>query len=234
MIPIGDDPVRRGVPVVTILLIVINVLVFLYELSLGSRLDGFVQAFGAIPVEITTGRDLPPRAPFDNVYLTLITSMFLHGGWLHLGGNMLYLWIFGDNVEDTFGSLGFLLFYLGCGLAATLLQIALNTSSDLPSIGASGAIAGVLGAYLVLFPTARVRTVLILGFLILIPRIPALILIGGWFLLQLISGLGQLGIAEETGGVAFWAHVGGFVAGLLLALLLRPRTPRMAGGARSW
>jgi membrane associated rhomboid family serine protease len=234
MIPIGDDPVRRGVPVVTILLIVINVLVFLYELSLGSRLDGFVQAFGAIPVEITTGRDLPPRAPFDNVYLTLITSMFLHGGWLHLGGNMLYLWIFGDNVEDTFGSLGFLLFYLGCGLAATLLQIALNTSSDLPSIGASGAIAGVLGAYLVLFPTARVRTVLILGFLILIPRIPALILIGGWFLLQLISGLGQLGIAEETGGVAFWAHVGGFVAGLLLALLLRPRTPQMAGGARSW
>jgi membrane associated rhomboid family serine protease len=234
MIPISDDPVRRGVPVVTILLIVINVLVFLYEMSLGSRLDGFVQAFGAIPREITTGRDIPPIAPFGNVYLTLLTSMFLHGGWLHLGGNMIYLWVFGDNVEDTFGSPGFLLFYLVCGLAATLLQIAISPTSDLPSIGASGAIAGVLGAYLVLFPTARVRTVLILGFLILIPRIPALFLIGGWFLLQLVSGLGQLGIAEETGGVAFWAHVGGFVAGLLLALLLRPRTPQVAGDVRTW
>src|SRR5215207_7349727 len=123
VIPISDDPVRRGVPVVTILLIVINVLVFLYELSLGSRLDGFVQAFGAVPVEITTGRDLPPRAPFGNAYLTLLTSMFLHGGWLHLGGNMLYLWVFGDNVEDEFGSFGFLLFYLVCGLVATMLQI---------------------------------------------------------------------------------------------------------------
>jgi membrane associated rhomboid family serine protease len=233
VIPLSDDPVRRGVPVVTILLIMINVLVFLYEMSLGSRLDGFVQAFGAVPREITTGRDLPPMAPLGNVYLTLITSMFLHGGWLHLGGNMLYLWVFGDNVEDTFGSFGYLLFYLVCGLAATVLQIAMSPGSDLPSIGASGAIAGVLGAYIVMFPTAQVRTLLILGFFILIPRIPALFLIGAWFLLQLLSGLGQLGIAEETGGVAFWAHVGGFVAGLLLALFLRPRTPQVAGGVRS-
>jgi membrane associated rhomboid family serine protease len=233
VIPLSDDPVRRGVPVVTILLIMINVLVFLYEMSLGSRLDGFVQAFGAVPREITTGRDLPPMAPLGNVYLTLITSMFLHGGWLHLGGNMLYLWVFGDNVEDTFGSFRYLLFYLVCGLAATVLQIAMSPGSDLPSIGASGAIAGVLGAYIVMFPTAQVRTLLILGFFILIPRIPALFLIGAWFLLQLLSGLGQLGIAEETGGVAFWAHVGGFVAGLLLALFLRPRTPQVAGGVRS-
>jgi membrane associated rhomboid family serine protease len=234
MIPISDDPVRRGVPVVTVLLIVINVLVFLYQMSLGSRLDTFVQAYGAIPLEITTGRDIPPMAPFGNVYLTLLTSMFLHGGWLHLGGDMIYLWVFGDNVEDAFGSFGFLLFYLVCGLAATLLQIMINPTSDLPSIGASGAIAGVLGAYIVMYPTARVRTVLILGFLILIPRIPALFLIGGWFLLQLASGLGQLGIAQETGGVAFWAHVGGFAAGLLIALILRPRTPQMAGGVKSW
>jgi membrane associated rhomboid family serine protease len=233
VIPLSDDPVRRGVPVVTILLIMINVLVFLYEMSLGSRLDGFVQAFGAVPREITTGRDLPPMAPLGNVYLTLITSMFLHGGWLHLGGNMLYLWVFGDNVEDTFGSFRYLLFYLVCGLAATVLQIAMSPGSDLPSIGASGAIAGVLGAYIVMFPTAQVRTLLILGFFILIPRIPALFLIGAWFLLQLLSGLGQLGIAEETGGVAFWAHVGGFVAGLILALFLRPRTPQVAGGVRS-
>jgi membrane associated rhomboid family serine protease len=234
MIPLSDDPVRRGVPVVTILLIVVNVLIFLYELTLGSRLDGFVQAFGAVPREITTGRDIPPLAPRGNVYLTLLTSMFLHGGWLHLGSNMLYLWVFGDNVEDTFGGLGYLLLYLVCGLIATLVQIAVNPASGLPSIGASGAIAGILGAYLVLFPTAQVRTLLILGFFILIPRIPALFLIGGWFLLQVVSGLGQLGIVEETGGVAFWAHVGGFVAGLLIALLLRPRARPMAGGVRSW
>ncbi len=222
MIPISDDPVRRSVPWVTILLIVVNVLAFLYELSLGARLDGFLQAFGAVPREITTGRDIPPAAPLGSVYLTLLTSMFLHGGWLHLGSNMLYLWVFGDNVEDGFGHLGYLVFYLVCGLLATIAQIAINPASTLPSIGASGAIAGVLGAYLVLFPGAQVRTLLVLGFFILIPRIPALFLIGAWFVLQLLSGLGQIGIAEETGGVAFWAHVGGFVAGLVLAILFRP------------
>jgi membrane associated rhomboid family serine protease len=234
MIPISDDPVRRGVPIVTITLIIVNVAIFLYEVSLGGRLDAFVQAFGTVPLEITSGRDVPPGAPLGNPYLTLLTSMFLHGGWLHLGFNMLYLWVFGDNIEDAFGSAGYLLFYLACGIVATLAQVAISPSSTIPSVGASGAIAGVLGAYLVLFPSAQVRTVLILGFFILIPRIPALFLIGAWFLLQLVSGVGQLGIQEETGGVAFWAHVGGFVAGLLLALLFRPRPKPLPHDVRGW
>ncbi|SRR5579884_347597 len=234
MIPISDDPVRRTVPIITIALILVNVLVFLYELSLGNRLEGFVQAFGAVPLEITSGRDLPPAAPLGNVYLTILTSMFMHGGWLHLISNMLYLWVFGDNVEDRFGHLGYLAFYLICGAVATLAQVAIAPDSTLPSIGASGAIAGVLGAYLVMFPSARVRTVLVLGIFILIPRIPALLLIGFWFLLQIVSGLAQIGVAQETGGVAFWAHVGGFIAGAVLALLFRPRAPAAAGGLRSW
>jgi membrane associated rhomboid family serine protease len=223
MIPIHDDPVRRTFPIFTMTFIVLNVLVFLYELSLGNRLDGFVSAFGTTPLEITSGRDVGPLAPLGNIYLTLLTSIYLHGGWLHLLSNMLYLFIFGDNVEDTFGHFGYLLFYIACGVLANLAQIAIDPGSTVPAIGASGAIAGVLGAYLVLFPHARVRTIVLIGFIVLIPRIPAMLLIGVWFGIQLLSGLGQIGMAEETGGVAFWAHVGGFVAGLLLALLFRPR-----------
>lgn len=232
MIPLHDDPPRRIFPAVTIVLIVVNVLAWLYEAGLGRQLDAFVQAYGAVPLEITTGRDLAPPAPLGNVYLTLLTSMFLHGGWLHLGSNMLYLWIFGDNVEDVFGHAGYLIFYLVCGVLATFAQIALNPDSTIPSVGASGAIAGVLGAYLVLFGSAQVRTLVFLGPIILLPRIPALILIGFWFLTQLISGVMQIGVAEETGGVAFWAHIGGFVVGVLLALLFRPKAAAVR--ARGW
>jgi membrane associated rhomboid family serine protease len=234
MIPISDDPIRHRFPVVTILLIVTNLVVFVYELSLGGRLDGFVQAFGTVPLEVTSGRDLAPRAPLGNSYVTLLTSIFLHGGWMHLISNMLYLWVFGDNVEDRFGHAPYLLFYLVCGVLATLAQVAINPESTIPSIGASGAVAGVLGGYLVMFPGAQVRTLLLLGFFILIPRIPALFLIGVWFVLQLVSGVGQLGVAEETGGVAFWAHVGGFVAGVVLALLLRPRARPLTNDLRGW
>jgi membrane associated rhomboid family serine protease len=232
VIPISDDPKRRAFPFVTVTLILINIVVFLYEIGLGARAEVFVQSFGAVPAEIVSGRDLPPPAPLGNVYLTLITSLFIHGGLLHLASNMLYLWVFGDNVEDYLGHLPYLVFYLVCGVAATLAQVAIDVNSRIPSVGASGAIAGVLGAYVVFFGDARVRTLLILGPFILLPRVPALFLIGFWFLTQLLSGVAQLGVPQEVGGVAFWAHIGGFVVGFVIALLLRP-----AGGrarARGW
>jgi membrane associated rhomboid family serine protease len=230
VIPLSDEPKSRSVPFVTFAIILVNVLLFLYELSLGDRVDGFLQAFGAVPAEIASGRDVPPLAPLGNVYLTLFTSMFLHGGFLHLGSNMIYLWVFGDNVEDVFGHLGYLVFYLVCGLAAGLAQIVIDVQSTLPSIGASGAIAGVLGAYLVLFGSARVRTLVFLGPIILLPRIPAMFLIGFWFITQLVSGLGMLTErTQQTGGVAFWAHIGGFVVGLALAMLFRPRAAPASG-----
>jgi membrane associated rhomboid family serine protease len=230
VIPLSDDPQTRSFPVVTVALIIINVLVFLYEIGLGDRGDAFLQAFGAVPAEIASGRDLGPAAPLGNVYLTLFTSMFLHGGFLHIASNMIYLWVFGDNVEDAFGHLGYILFYLVCGLVAGLAQVAIDPHSQVPSVGASGAIAGVLGAYLVIFGSARVRTLVFLGPIPLLPRIPAMWLIGFWFVTQLVSGIGALtDRTQQTGGVAFWAHIGGFVTGLLLALLFRPRVAPAPG-----
>src|SRR5438094_313776 len=171
MIPLGDDPQRRSFPWVTILIILANVAVFLFELTLpGRQLDAFVAAFGTVPVEILSGRDLPPPSP-QPIYLTLLTSMFIHGGFLHLGSNMLYLWVFGDNVEDALGHVMYLAFYFVCGIAAGLTHVFVNAGSDIPSVGASGAIAGVLGAYLLMFPHARVRTLLFLGPFLLFPRI---------------------------------------------------------------
>jgi len=232
MFPIGDDPRRRTFPFVTIGIILINVAVFLYEFSLPARaLDRFVQAVGTVPVEILSGRDLPPPAP-GPIYITLLTSMFVHGGWLHLGGNMLYLWVFGDNVEDAFGHVKYLFFYLACGIVAGLTHVFVNAQSNVPSVGASGAIAGVLGAYLLMFPHANVRTLLFLGPFITFPRISALIVIGFWFVIQLFSGIVALGATtEQTSGVAFWAHIGGFVAGFLMALILRPRRPPQPAAA---
>ena len=231
MIPLSDDPKTRSAPVVTVALLLLNIAVFIYELTLGPQLQTFVNVFGTIPLEITTGRDIGPGAPLGIPYLTLFTSMFLHGGLLHLASNMIFLWVYGDNVEDAFGHLGYLLFYFVCGLAAHAGQIAINPSSTVPSIGASGAIAGILGAYVVMFPSAQVRTLLFLGPIILLPRLPALVLIGFWFVTQLISGVGQLGIQDETGGVAFWAHIGGFVVGAGIALLVRPHARSMRASA---
>ena len=226
MIPLSDDPRSRRLPWVTILLIVANIAVFVYELGLSERrLDVFVAAFGTVPLEIMTGRDLPPASPTP-VYLTLLTAMFIHGGFLHIGSNLLYLWVFGDNVEDKFGHVTYLFFYFASGIIASLSHVLVNAGSDIPSVGASGAIAGVLGAYLLLFPGAQVRTLLFLGPILLFPRISAFILIGFWFLSQFFSGLASLGMrSEQTSGVAVWAHIGGFVAGFLLALVLRPREP---------
>jgi membrane associated rhomboid family serine protease len=211
---------RRTFPIVNVLLILANIYVFVaYELMAPSELalDRLVQAAGVIPSELLTGQDLPPFAPLGNVYLTLITSMFLHGSLLHLGGNMLYLWVFGDNVEDSIGHLPYLVYYLVCGVAAGLVHTLINASSAVPSIGASGAIAGVLAGYLLRFPHAQVRTLIFLGPFIVFPRISAIILIVFWFVLQVFSGVASLGVqTEQTSGVAFWAHIGGFIAGLIL------------------
>ncbi len=214
MFPIGDDNnTRRGVPLVTYALIVLNVLFFLVELSGG---EPFILQWAFVPSRFLAN-------PVGDL-LTLFTSMFMHGGWVHLGGNMLYLWIFGDNVEDRLGHGKYLVFYLLCGLAATLAQLAFSMGSNIPNLGASGAIAGVLGAYLVMFPQGRVR---VLQGQRVIPM-PALIVIGFWFVLQLFSGIGSIANVADTGGVAYMAHIGGFIAGFVLTYLLRGNTaPRL-------
>jgi len=207
MFPIGDDnSARRSVPVVTFGLIALNLVFFLVELSGG---DAFIMQWAFVP-----GRFMAdPAADF----LTLFTSMFMHAGWVHLGGNMLYLWIFGDNVEDRFGAVQFLLFYLLAGLGATFTQLMFSVDSNIPNLGASGAIAGVLGAYILLFPQARVS---VLQGQRIIP-VPALMVIGLWFVLQLFNGLGSISATSDTGGIAYMAHIGGFVAGFILTFLFR-------------
>jgi membrane associated rhomboid family serine protease len=223
MIPLSDENPTRTTPYVTYALVAINIAVFLYQLSLGSQVEGFIAACAFRPDELVGGRDLPPPTCVQPPWLTIFTSMFMHGGLMHLASNMLFLWIFGNNVEDAMGHLRYLLFYLLCGVAAALVQTLFTLSfnpgdADIPNLGASGAIAGVLAAYLVLFPHARVRTLIILGFFISMTRIPALVVLGLWFVLQFFTGLGAVA-GGDTGGVAVWAHVGGFAAGLLLVRL---------------
>jgi membrane associated rhomboid family serine protease len=215
MFPIGDDDTaRRTVPLVTYALIALNILFFFVEMSGG---EAFIGKWAFVPSRFLAN----PAADF----LTLFTSMFMHAGWLHLGGNMLYLWIFGDNVEDRFGHLKFIIFYLFCGLAATFAQLAFSLASHVPNLGASGAIAGVLGAYILLFPHGSVK---VLQGQRVIP-VPALVVIGLWFVLQLFSGIGTLANAAQ-GGVAYMAHIGGFVAGLVLTFLFRGSRETQATG----
>jgi membrane associated rhomboid family serine protease len=231
MIPVRDDPgePRRSFPWVMLTILLVNVLAFVFELGVGdtSSLDNLFLAAGIVPVEFTRGVLVGPPPPLGMSWTTLFTSMFLHGGFLHIASNMLYLFIFGDNVEDRLGHLRFLIFYFLCGIAAGITHIVFNASSALPSIGASGAIAGVLAAYLRLFPHARVRTLLFIGPLVLVPRIAAGFLILFWFATQFFSGITSLGATtDQTSGVAVWAHIGGFIAGLILLEVLRPRNRR--------
>lgn len=261
MIPLRDYRPSRTFPAVTVALIIVNLLVFLYQGFLGmqgtvlndgipwqdrglpppaldlssyrlhlrsggnpslypvSHDDYFVMQYALVPVELVKGVDLPPTIPIP-VFLTLFTSMFLHGGLVHLLGNMLYLWIFGDNVEDAMGHVKFLLFYLLCGVVAAFAQVAINPGSAVPQIGASGAIAGVLAAYFMLFPYSRVLTLVPIFFFLRLVAVPAVFLLGFWFILQVISGAGSLGSA---GGVAWFAHIGGFLAGGLLVFMFRRR-----------
>ena len=215
MIPIGDEQVTGGPPpLLNYALIALNVLAFLLELSQPSEraLQSFITAWGVVPREYSSGHDIAPLIPLP-FWSTLITSMFLHGGWMHLGGNMLYLWIFGDNLNKLMGQVRYFLFYMVCGLAAGLAHIAFNSGSGVPSVGASGAISGVLGGYMVLFPRNRVRVMMRGG----ITAVPAYVMLGLWILIQIVSGAMDQG--GEGGGVAFMAHIGGFAAGLVLVKL---------------
>jgi len=210
--PISDVIPSRTPPVVTVAIIIVNALIFLYQLTLPEpALQLFVGTYAVVPAHFHPA--------------TLITSQFLHGGVLHVGGNMLYLWIFGDNVEDRLGHVRFLLFYLFAGIAAALLQIFFNPFSTVPMIGASGAIAGVMGAYFVLYPQSRVLTVVFLLVIFDVVEIPAIFFLGIWFVMQLLNGVGSIGVSMG-GGTAFWAHVGGFVVGVLAGVGLRRRDRR--------
>lgn len=257
MIPIGDDsPHRRRFPLVTWTLVVVNALVFIYAWQLGEqRFINFTYAFGTVPCEVTGtcpamverervvrdafGRERIIRVQVPYVeterpipaVLTLLTAIFLHGGWLHLLGNLLYLHIFGDNVEDRLGRLKYAMVYLTSGVLASAAQLAAMPGATIPAVGASGAVAGVMGAYLYLFPGTRIRTLVFLGFFITVIWLPALLVIGLWFVIQLFQGLASLGVETlgQQGGVAYFAHLGGFLAGIIWMWLLRPRR-----GYRSW
>jgi len=216
MIPLRDDNPRRTFPIVNYLLIAANVLGFLWELSLGQRLDQQIMSVAFIPARFW----LPGYWTAD--LLTIVVSMFLHGSLMHIGSNMLYLWIFGDNVEDRLGHGKYLVFYFLCGFGATYAHAIFSPASRLPAIGASGAIAGVLGAYLLLWPRARVLTLIPIIFFITIRELPAVLILGLWFVLQFFSGIGSLGIpdAQDVGGVAYFAHIGGFASGMILIYVM--------------
>ena len=219
MLPIGDDNSgRRITPLVNYALIAINVLVFILLQGMGGN-EKFTYAYSTVPAEILTGKDIstgvlePTPIP---VYLTLISSMFMHGGWAHLLGNMLFLWVFGDNIEDRIGHVKYLIFYLICGIIASLSHVFLAGSDSLiPSLGASGAISGVLGGYMLLFPSRRVRVIMGRG----VGEVPAFVALGIWIVFQIISQMGVLGGDQGGGGVAYAAHIGGFIAGLVLIKL---------------
>ena len=215
MIPLRDINPTRTVPLVNVAIIVVNVAAFLYEVSLGQHLELLFSEYAVIPRHVV--------ASFSNYQVgglaSLFTSMFLHGGWLHLGGNMLYLWIFGDNVEEKMGHGRYLIFYLLCGLTATGVHIVVDPASTMPTVGASGAISGVLAAYLFMFPKAKVVTLIPIFVFLQVVELPALVVLGMWFILQFFNGLISLGFETAgMGGVAWWAHIGGFAAGAILLL----------------
>jgi membrane associated rhomboid family serine protease len=232
MLPLKDDLASRAAPVMTVSIVTMNVLVFLYQLSLrlGISLEvdnpphaietaqAFVLEFGLVPCRLAERCAYPADQP--SPLFTVFSSMFLHGGFLHVAGNMLYLWIFGKSVEDTLGHARFTVFYLLSGVVAALAQVTANPSSEVPVIGASGAVSGVLGAYLILFPRARILTLVIFGFFWRLLGIPAVVILGFWIVLQILNGLGS---SAEAGGVAWYAHIGGFFAGMALVLPMRLR-----------
>jgi membrane associated rhomboid family serine protease len=224
MLPISDDNRGRRIqPIVTWALIVANVLIYFYQSTLGPQEHWrFLSQWAVTPGVVSTGEDLH----------TLITSAFLHGSWFHLGSNMLFLWIFGDNVEDVMGHVKYLLFYLLTAVAAGLAQVMVDMNSEIPMVGASGAVSGLLAAYIVMFPHGKIRTLIIFGIFITMTMIPAWIMIGYWIFLQVISGLGSLStIGDQGGGVAFFAHIGGFVAGLVLVWFFRDKRRQDAQNA---
>ncbi|MEG8948004.1 rhomboid family intramembrane serine protease [Rosettibacter firmus] len=230
MIPLKDDIPSKTFPIINITLIITNVVMFLFELMLGSDLQLFIEQYGVIPVryfyqgmQLETG-EIIYFSDFSRIF-PLFTSMFLHGGWVHLFGNMLYLWIFGDNVEDRMGHFRYLIFYILCGLAASFSHIIMNPESSIPTIGASGAIAGVLGAYMFLYPDAKVVVLLPIFIFFDIIQLPALFVLGLWFVMQLFQGTLALSVeSSATGGVAWWAHIGGFVFGAVTVHIFKKKS----------
>ncbi len=230
MIPLHDDNPTTLTPIITIGLIVVCSLVFLWQVSLPPLAgEVAIYAYGLIPAVFLGGQALDPEIARIPAELSVITSMFLHGGWLHLIGNMLYLWIFGNNIEDAMGHARFVAFYLLCGIAAAFTQALQDPSSTIPMIGASGAIGGVLGGYLLLYPRARVLVLIPLGFFMYTVRIPALFVLGFWFVLQFLQSVMA---GDQAGGVAYWAHIGGFVAGMVLIVPFRKKNFPLFGGPR--
>lgn len=226
MIPLRDTIPSSRRPVVTYVLIALNLIAFLYEASLGRAIEPFIFQWGLVPAKF--------YLTDPSSWATVLTSMFLHGGWLHVGGNLLYLWIFGDNVEDRMGHGRFLFFYLACGVCAAMAQVLASPASPVPMVGASGAIAGVLGAYLLYYPHARVLTLVPIFFFIQLIEIPALVFLLLWFAMQLLSGVASLGGASSaTGGVAWWAHAGGFAGGFVLGALLGYGRPKARAAPRA-
>lgn len=222
-IPLTDHIRRRTFWLFTLVLILLNVWAFLIELSLGRNLNRFIFLYGLTPARYTVPH-IAARIPLSLSLLSIFISMFLHGGWLHLLGNMLFLFVFGRSVEDRYGHWKFLLIYFLSGFGGAVVHIALNAGSRLPTIGASGAIAGVLGAYFISFPGARITTLIFLIFFFWTIDLPAILLLGYWFLIQFLTGFQMLGIqTAATGGVAWWAHVGGFIMGMVLAATLQPQ-----------
>ncbi len=223
MIPLKVDILRTRAAICNVFLIILNVLVFFYELSLSPRAgQSLIYAFGLIPSH--TGLLFSPHGTtLSAAFLPMVTSMFLHAGWMHLLGNMLFLWVFGGNVEDALGHFQYLIFYFICGIGAAVAHTIFNWGSNVPTVGASGAISGVMGAFIVLFPRARVATLIPALFLFFTIRIPAFLMLGYWFFLQIFSGLATLGVGGQQGGVAWWAHVGGFLLGALLVVGARKR-----------
>jgi membrane associated rhomboid family serine protease len=230
VIPLKDLTPRRSFPVITLLLIVVNFLIFFYQLSLPPKAgEALVMTNGLVPVRIQYALIGAHHVTFAQALVPLFTCMFLHGGWMHIIGNMWFLWIFGGNVEDRFGAFPYLLFYIVCGLGSGISQVMFSWGSKIPSIGASGAISGMLGAYIVFFPGSRILTLVPLFIIFFLARIPAVIFIGLWFIVQFLSGLGSLN-AVSTGGVAWWAHVGGFAIGAVIALSTKSETRVSAYG----
>lgn len=219
LFPLYDENPTNSFPVFNFLLIAANVLIFFWEISLGTTaLEQVILNYGFIPKNLT--KAVLAGKIFDPIYLTVFTSMFLHGGFVHIFGNMLYLWIFGNNVEDRFGHVKFLLFYLVAGIAGVVAQTLVNPVSTIPGIGASGAIAGVLAAYLLMFPRARVVAVVPIFFFLQLIKLPAIIVLGFWIIVQLVSGVASITDPQVSGGVAWFAHIGGFLSGVILTLLI--------------
>jgi len=221
MFPLWDEMPTRKIPIITISLIIINCLVYYYQIFVVTDSMKFIYSFGLIPYEVSQSIDIVPYGP-SPIHLTVGTSMFMHGSFVHLFGNMLYLWIFGNNIEDYLGRFGFIAFYLLSGFFAALTQILISPYSKVPMIGASGAVAGVLGAYFILFPKSRIATLIFFGFFIRLIKMPALFVLGLWIIFQLFYGLSNLSLQGANAGVAWFAHIGGFVGGIILIKLFKP------------